>query len=372
MYLKTIDLTNYRGYERTHLDFPDGITVISGKNAQGKTNLLESVFFCCSGKSHRNAKEDEIILFGAEYSILKAVFERNHVAHDVEITLQREKRKKILFDGARISRTSEFVGQMKSVLFSPDNILIVKDSPARRRNYMDVALSQVFRGYLKLLIDYNKTLAMRNALLKEGPGHSGWKTMDVFESQLAHYGARIMAARRNFCEEAGKEAETIQNRISGGEDTLTVTYSPNVESEATEEENRLLEEIGRNREKDIFRRTTTVGPHRDDILLLVNGKDAKSYASQGQQRTAALSIKMAELSFMRKYTGENPILLLDDVFGELDAKRRQQLLTAVDDCQVILTCTNIDSLPIDQRRIQAHFDVENGVISPARNRQKTL
>ena len=372
MYLKSIDLTNYRGYEKTHLDFSDGITVVSGKNAQGKTNLLESVFFCCSGKSHRNAKEDEIILFGAEYSLLKAAFERNHVDHDIEITIQRGKRKKILFDGARIAKTSDFVGQMKSVLFSPDNILIVKDAPARRRNYMDIALSQVFKGYLKILIDYNKALAMRNAILKEGPGHSGWKTMDVFEVQLAHYGARIMAARRNFCEEAGKEAETIQNRISGGEDELTVIYSPNVQSEPETEEKRLLEEIEKNREKDIFRRTTTVGPHRDDILLSVNGRDAKSYASQGQQRTVALSIKMAELAFMKKYTGADPILLLDDVFGELDARRREQLLTAVGDSQVILTCTNIDSLPIDQKRIQAQFEVENGIITPLSNRQKTL
>ena len=187
--------------------------------------------------------------------------------------------------------------------------------------------------------------------------------MDVFELQLAHYGARIMEARKKFCAEAGSEAERIQNRISGGEDVLSVKYMPNVESELKTEEKRLLEEIDRNREKDIFRRTTTVGPHRDDIQLLVNGKDAKNYASQGQQRTVALSIKMAELSFMKEYTGTSPILLLDDVFGELDAKRREHLLTAVDDCQVILTCTNIDSLPIDRNRVQALYEVEKGVIT---------
>lgn len=363
MRLLNLDLMDYRCYEKALLQLPSGITVIAGRNAQGKTNLLESVFLCCAGKSHRTSKEDEMIRLSAEYCHVKAAFERGNVCHDIHMTLKRGGRKRILFDGTAVKRTADFVGQMQAVLFSPENIQIIKDSPARRRAYMDVALSQVYKSYLRALMDYNKALSMRNALLKQGVDGSAWSTLEVFETQLAHYGAMVMQSRRMFCQEAGPKARELQSKISSGADELSLSYVPNIACDAGQEESAILEKFKKERERDILRRVTGSGPHRDDMLLQVNGLDARLFASQGQQRTVALSIKMAELDFMREHTGNRPILLLDDVFGELDAARRQQLLTAVGDCQTILTCTNVEALPLDRSRIDALYKVDQANVT---------
>ena len=364
MQLCSLDLTDYRCYEKAQLSFPSGITVISGRNAQGKTNLLESIFLCCTGKSHRGAKEEEIIRMDARFSFVKAHFTRSSVAHDIAITLRRGGRKRILLDGTSVRRTADFVGQMQAVLFSPENIMLVKDTPSRRRAYMDVALSQVYKSYLRALLDYNRALLMRNKLLKDGQQDSFFLDMlAVYDEQLAVCGAAVMRARRQFCTEAAPFAAAIQQRISAGQDALILRYAPCIACKEGEEKEAILQICKEHRAADMQRRTTGMGPHRDDMELCINGMQARLYASQGQQRTAALSLKMAELAFMRAHTGNRPILLLDDVFGELDAARRAQLLTAVGDCQTIVTCTNIEALPLDKRRIDAMYAVENAVVN---------
>jgi DNA replication and repair protein RecF len=364
MRLCHLELTDYRCYEKAQLSFPAGITVISGRNAQGKTNLLESVFLCCAGKSHRGAKEEEMIRMDTRFSFVKAHFTRGDVAHDIAITLRRGGRKRILLDGAAVRRTADFVGQMQAVLFSPENIMLIKDAPARRRTYMDVALSQVYKSYLRALMDYNRALLMRNTLLKDGQQNASFLDMlDVFDEQIASCGAAVMRARRQFCMEAAPLAAEIQHRISAGQDELSIRYAPCVACDPGQERDAIVESCKKQRTRDIQRRTTSMGPHRDDMELCINGMQARLYASQGQQRTAALSIKMAELFFMRTHTGNRPILLLDDVFGELDAARRAQLLTAVGDCQTIITCTNIEALPLDKTRIDAMYAVENAVVN---------
>ena len=363
MRLLRLQLEDFRSYERAALEFPRGITVVAGRNAQGKTNLLESVFLLCAGRSHRTPREEELIRNGAAQAVIRSDFTRGNVAHDVTMVLRRGAKKRIRLDGANVARTADLVGQMQSVLFSPENIMIVKDSPARRRGYMDVALSQVYKSYLASLLAYNRALAARNAILKQGPDGAAWATLDVFDVQLADTGARVMAARRMFCEESAPRAAALQKKISGGQDELELAYAPCVDCDRGQECEALFSRLQKERERDIFRRVTGSGPHRDDMTLRVNGMEARLFASQGQQRTTALAIKMAELAFMREHTGTRPILLLDDVFGELDASRRAQLLTAVGDCQTILTCTNVEALPIDRSRVDAIYSVENAQIT---------
>ncbi len=365
MRIDKLQLHQFRSYRDAFLQLPDGITVLSGANAQGKTNLLEGVFLCCAGKSHRAAVERDLVMWDCPQALVRASITRRDGQHAIDMALLDSGRKRIRFDGAPVGSMSAFVGQLSGVLFSPENVRLIKEGPRLRRQYMDVALSQVYRGYLAALQQYNRALLQRNNLLKSLASQPALaETLPVWDAQLAEAGAQVMAHRDAFCSAIAPVAARIHAAVSGGREHLQLTYEPSVAG-AGGARAALLAALARAHVLDRRRCSTSVGPHRDDIRLVIDGVDARAFASQGQQRTAALALKMAELDWMQAETGERPVLLLDDVFSELDAARRAKLLDVVQGGQTIITCTEAEALPLPRARIAAHFVVADGTVTPA-------
>ncbi|MEG1751881.1 MAG: DNA replication/repair protein RecF [Clostridia bacterium] len=336
-------LTNFRNYKNQVVEFSPGLNVLLGKNAQGKTNLLEAIYFCAIGKSHRVSKEKELILWNENFAKISVDVQRGIIKSNIEILFSKNEKKTIKLGGISIKKIGDLLGEMNAVHFSPEELKLVKESPEDRRRFLDIANSQISKSYFSLLGRYEKALANRNKLLKMYDKiENVAQTIGVWNEQLAVTGSKIIKQRRWFCEKLFKYAKLAHSFLSSNTEDLSVSLQ--CESGQTEQEfyNNLLQKLNKNLEKDFKLGYTTIGPHRDDIKILIDNIDVRTYGSQGQQRTAALSLKLAELEIAKEEKGEYPILLLDDVLGELDQSRQKRLIKFTEKTQTIVTCNSFD------------------------------
>ncbi len=355
MFVKSLELRNYRNYEKLHIDFDSGTNVLYGDNAQGKTNILESIYVCATSKSHRGSKDKEIIHFNDEESHIKLFVDKKGVETRIDMHLKKNKTKGIAIGGIPIRKASELFGNINVVFFSPEDLNIIKNGPSERRRFLDMELCQLDKIYTSGLVSYNKALNQRNKLLKDIPFHPDYMdTLQVWDMQLVKFGCEVMKRRNQFVEELNRLISGIHKRLTGGREEIWISYEPDINTEDFEETLHL------SREKDLKNRLTMRGPHRDDILFIINGIDIRKYGSQGQQRSAALSLKLSEIEMIKKTTGESPILLLDDVLSELDSRRQNHLLESIQDIQTIITCTGLDDFVNNHFSMNQIYQVVNG------------
>lgn len=342
MYIDSLRLKNFRNYEDMSAALSPGVNIIMGKNAQGKTNLVESVYYMCVGKSPRTPRDKELIRWQTEqaYIRLNAVKSTGNIR--LEAYLTRTENKRISINSIPISRMGELMGAVNAVFFSPDEIRIVKESPSDRRRFVDIDLSQISKAYFYNLSRYNKILYQRNKLLKSGKNLSD--TLYIWDVQLAETGAKIALARKNFLSRIAVHAQAAHHYLTDTGETLTVEYEGITGETETELKDNFMAQLEKSRPKDILHGYTGAGIHKDDISLSINGTDIRTYGSQGQQRTTALSLKLAELEVFAEECGEYPVLILDDVLSELDIERQTRLLSHLK-TQTIITCTHMEVKP---------------------------
>lgn len=341
MYIKNIELHNFRNYGDLELKFHPNVNLILGNNAQGKTNLLESIYVCSMGKSFRTSKDSEMILFGEDFGRVRVEAQREYYDTSVELIFSRDSKKSAKVDGVKIKKSSQLLENLYMVIFSPEDLRIVKDEPEKRRKFIDRELCQLRPKYYEDLSNYKKVLLQRNAYLKEYDVDPS--VMDLWDMQLARYGASIMMMRADFIKKLDKISRSIHGAITNGGENLQLKYVPNVELAPTlsELEERYYHILRSTFENDLRQRTTTKGPHKDDLEFFIDGISVRNFGSQGQQRTSALSIKLAELSLIKEETGEEAILLLDDVMSELDLQRQEFLVKSLAEIQMFITTTEI-------------------------------
>lgn len=357
MILKSIELCNFRNYEREEFQFHEGTNVLYGDNAQGKTNVLEAIFVGGTTKSHKGSKDADMIMKGKEESHIRYFVEKNNCTFKVEIHMKRGKTKGIAIDGLPITSSKDLMGLCNIIFFSPEDLSIIKDGPEQRRRFMDMELCQLNKAYLYYLTQYKKVLKQRNALLKQIQKNENLKnTLEIWDNQLVEHGTKLISIREQFVDEIGLIMKKKHRNLTGGQEEIEVSYKPNCEAED------LSKRLFLEGDRDILLGTTTVGPHRDDILFYINGQEIKTYGSQGQKRTAALSLKMAEIEIVEKEIGEKPILLLDDVLSELDRNRQNYLLENMKGIQTIITCTGLEEFVKNGININQTFEIVKGSI----------
>lgn len=344
MWVSQLQLTNFRNYARLQLHPDAGLCVLTGDNAAGKTNVLEAMFLCALGRSHRTSRDAELIREAQQAGAVALTLQTRGGTRGITCKLIGGERKRMLIDGAALARSGELLGCLNVVMFAPEDLMLVKGGPGERRRFLDMEISQLKPAYYYTLQQYNAALKQRNALLKEESGVTAG-LLEPWDEQLARLGADITVARARFLEELSGIASQVHLGLSGNRETLLLAYQPNLPDVEPERlAVAMRERLFDNLERDLFRGSTSVGPHRDDIAMALDGSDVRVYGSQGQQRTVVLSLKLSELQIMKKLRGETPVLLLDDVFSELDKRRQRMLLEAVQGCQTFLTCTHLEEL----------------------------
>lgn len=341
MQIKKLFLQNFRNYEAENFEFDKGLNVLFGKNAQGKTNCAEAVFYLCTGTSLRIRHDKQLVKIGAECAKITAEAENRYGKVLIEAEIAENKRE-LRVNGSKISKNADLLGHINSVFFSPGELRLIQDGPDERRRFMNVSISQNSPTYYTALLRYNKILDQRNALLKTPDYSLVLDTLPVWDEQLCGYAATIVKKRTEFLEKLAPYAKEMHAYLTDGAEELILRPDKKYEGEEAEIAQTLMRRLANNYEKDMRLGFTTVGPHRDDIEVTVNGVDAKSYASQGQQRTAALSLKLAEVQIFKEVSGEYPVLILDDVMSELDLPRRKKLLQRIHGIQTLLTCTHAE------------------------------
>ena len=357
MIIESIKLEKFRNYKSLKLKFDSGTNIFYGDNAQGKTNILESIYLCGTTKSHKGSKDREIIQFEEEESHIRMRIRRNDSPIKVDMHLKKNKPKGIAINGVPIRKASELFGIANFVFFSPEDLNIIKDGPAVRRHFIDMELCQLNKVYLYHLSNYNKVINQRNKLLREYYFRSDIAdTLDVWDIQLAAYGKKIIEEREKFLVRLNEIAAKIHRHLTGEKENLELAYEENVSSQEFEET------LKRNREKDLKMKMSVTGPHRDDICIKSQNVDLRKYGSQGQQRTAALSLKLAEIELVKQEIGDTPILLLDDVLSELDSNRQKYLLDNIHDIQTFITCTGLDDFVQNRFQINKVFHVVDGQV----------
>lgn len=344
MKVKTLKLIQYRNYSSLEFKPDEKLSILLGENAQGKTNIVEAIYLCAAGRSHRTPRDGELIQWETEGAYVRTDVERDSSVRRIELRMPKAGKKQIKIDGVPAAKMGELMGCLNAVLFSPEDLRLVKDGPGERRRFMDSELSQIRPTYFYSLSQYQRSLAQRNALLKEIAAGRGTKeALDVWDEQLSSAGAQLTLFRSKFMRSLAEIAKEMHKEVSNGKEELLAIYHPDVEGDDRQKlESALHDLLLKTRLDDIRRGLTCTGPHRDDVILLLNGVDVRSFGSQGQQRTAALSLKLSELALMKKATGESPVLLLDDVMSELDESRQELLLGAIESYQTIITCTHLN------------------------------
>lgn len=360
MVIKSVDLSDYRNYDILNMSFDDHVNIIYGDNAQGKTNILESLYVCATSRSHRGAKDKDIIRFGCDESHIKVMVSKNNLDYRIDMHLKKSRSKGIAVNGIPIHRAVDLFGIINIVFFSPEDLDIIKDGPSERRRFIDMELSQLDKIYLNNLINYNKVVVQRNKLLKDIAYEASAEridSLDVWDMQLCRYGRGIIERRTTFIQQLGEIVGDIHSRLTGNVEKLDIIYVPCVQAPELEDS------IREARDKDIRFKCTNVGPHKDDLTFLVNGKDVRKYGSQGQQRTVALSLKLAEIELVKKLIHDTPILLLDDVLSELDSNRQNFLLDSIGDIQTIVTCTGLEEFINSRISVNKVFKVVDGKVT---------
>ncbi|MGN8632572.1 DNA replication/repair protein RecF [Blautia sp. HCP3S3_G3] len=357
MYIESIQLKNFRNYENLELNFDKATNIFYGNNAQGKTNILEAIYLCGTTKSHKGSKDKEIIRFGEEESHIRMNVKKDGMSYKIDMHLKKNKAKGVAINGLPIRKARELFGIVNLVFFSPEDLNIIKSGPGERRRFMDMELCQLDPLYLTDLAGYNHIVNQRNKLLKELHVNSRLlDTLDIWDMQMVQYGIRVIQKRQEFVEELNRVIQEIHRNLTGGLEHLEVIYEPSTEQENFEET------LFRNRDRDIRMKMTSSGPHRDDLCLMADGIDIRKYGSQGQQRTAALSLKLSEIYLVKNKIKDTPVLLLDDVLSELDSSRQTCLLDSIHDIQTMVTCTGLDDFISHQFHINKVFQVVKGEV----------
>lgn len=358
MYIKSIELRNFRNYDNQIINFGSNINVLIGKNAQGKTNILEGIFICAIGKSPRTAKDKDLIKWRSNFAKVTLELVRSKTQRKIEVFIFEDQNKTIKINSLAIKKMGELMGNLNAIYFSPDELKLVKESPDQRRKFMDIDLCQFDKNYFYNLNKYNQILVQRNKLLKTSLNKNALsETISIWNDQLATVGAKIILDRMALVEKLKVYCNNAQKYLTEGKETLDLEYVGLTASDENTIKKMLMIEYEKTLDKDMQLGYTTVGPHRDDLKITVNGIDVRHFGSQGQQRTAALSLKLGEVDVFKDRIGEYPVLLLDDVLSELDGARQQKLLEKVRNIQTIITCTDFDfRFPCDK------FTIENGKI----------
>ncbi|HHX19423.1 MAG TPA: DNA replication/repair protein RecF [Clostridiaceae bacterium] len=385
MRLSSIELSNFRNYDRLRLDIPDGTHVFHGANAQGKTNLLEAIYLCTCARSHRTGRDEELIRHGSDYYRVNVQFVTDRGLHEsvaLEYRIASARggspSRTVYYNDLEVSRLSDMMGLFHAIIFAPEDLQIVKGGPSERRRFLDVLISRTDRAYFRSLQDFWRVIGQRNRLLKNLRANGtpnerdmnnrsyGGRTafdeedcevpddgivfpnpraqLDIWDEQLASIVSFILKKRLDVTERLSEYASLSLRHLTSSQELLDIQYRGfgGIDHDMSREtiERLYLERLRRAQDDDIMRGSTSTGPHRDDLLFALNGVEARLFSSQGQQRSIVLSLKIAELMLLTKLTGETPILLLDDVMSELDQSRRARLMEVISGHQVFLTCTD--------------------------------
>lgn len=375
MIVRSLKLKNYRNYELLNIEFDKATNIFYGDNAQGKTNILEAVYLSGMTKSHRGTKDRDLIKFEEEESHIETIIEKNGILYQIDMHLKKNSPKGIAINKMPIRKASELFGLMNFVFFSPEDLNIIKNGPSERRRFMDLELSQLDKVYLKDLANYNRIVNQRNKLLKDYFYENRSELMDtleVWDMQLVTYGNRIITRRKQFIEEMNEIISGIHQKLTGEREDIRLIYESGCGMLSLEAA------LAKNKERDIRMKSTSVGPHRDDICFFVrklkscdnseniqNSEeiDIRKFGSQGQQRTAALSLKLSEIELVKRIIRDTPVLLLDDVLSELDKSRQNYLLDSIHDIQTFITCTGLDEFVNHRFAINKVFHVVDGNVS---------
>lgn len=367
MKINSIALENFRNYEKLELDFDPSRNILVGENAQGKTNLIEAIYLASFSKSFRTNNATDLIKFGEKLAKITVNLESEEINKEISIVLRNDGKKMVKKDGKVLKKTADLLNNVVVIAFSPDDLRIIKDNPEKRRDYLNRELSQIRPRYYEQLRAYNNVLKQKNALLKNfGNEHS--KTfnedmLDVYDRQLANAAYEIIRYRKEFVEMLSNEASEIVSAISGGKETLKIEYKTSCNYISAPEGRELLyKQFHHNRERDMYAGNATLGPHRDDLEFSINDTDAKKYGSQGQQRTIALSLKLAEIRITKQLIGEYPILLLDDVLSELDLDRQKYLVNQIEGVQLFITSAEINDAVISSLQGKI-FKIDAGTVN---------
>ena len=341
MFIKRLQMLNYRNYNVLDISLGPHVNVFMGDNAQGKTNILEGIYYCAFARSHRTSKDRELINWNSDNALLSVTVGRERLDKRIDISILKDGKKAIQINKIKIKKIGELFGNFNVVMFSPEDLKIIKDSPGVRRKFIDMELCQLNPKYYYNLVQYNKVLNERNSILRNR--NINKDILDVYDMQLVEFGYNIIIDRSEYIEKLNKYSAKIHSDITSGKERIEFKYISTIKDLENIRENfySLLE---KNRVRDCERGITSVGPHRDDFNVLINDVDTKSYGSQGQQRTAVLTIKFSSLKIIKELTGEYPVLLLDDVLSELDFSRKRYVLSTIGDIQTIITCTGIEDL----------------------------
>lgn len=370
MYVSSLNLTSFRNYESLHFEPSEGLNLLVGQNAQGKSAALEALYLLATSKSHRTSRDMDMIRLGDPLARVLAEVKRtarNDVS--IEIDLSKTEKKILKINGVRHPKIGDVVGQLNAVVFSDSDIDMVRGEPSKRRRFLNLEISQIRPQYVYALGRYKRVLDQRNNLLREiKAGAASRSGLDAWDNQLAAYGAIVIARRAEFVRFLEGASAEIYSTLTGGSEELKVSYKANVEpdDESTEAEisAKFVNALAEKRGLDLSRATTHTGPHRDDLTMTVNGLAAREFASQGQQRTAAIALKLAEIDLMEQTIGESPVVLLDDIMAELDESRRQRIFdSTVGRCQTIVTTTHISEIGAAVIEKCAVYEVQSGMVT---------
>lgn len=359
MVVKEVKLQNFRNYKQEEVTFHPKVNIFTGQNAQGKTNLLESIYIMSLGKSFRSNKDSDLIGFGEPYSSAKLRYFKEDQENQIEL-LFSEEGKAIKIDGVKAQKTSDLLEHFYTVIFSPEDLKIVKDEPEKRRKFMDRELCQLKPVYYRNLGNYKKSLMQRNALLKKENIEE--ELLAVWDKSLVQYGSKLMVERYQFLEKLKQISRELHQKITGGKEDLDLEYESSIpyHNDFEKLQETFFERLSQERRKDQYKGNTGVGPHKDDIKLTINGIDIRSFGSQGQQRTAALSLKLAEVRLIQQTIGEDPVLLLDDVLSELDEERQRFLIGSLTDVQLFITTTELGDTVLNEIKEGEIFLIKQG------------
>lgn len=358
MYIESVEVGDFRNYQKEKLDFHPHTNILYGDNAQGKTNILESIFVCGTTNSHKGSKDREMIRMGQEEAHIRMILHKKELSHRIDMHLRKNKGKGIAIDGIPIKRSSELMGYLHVIFFSPEDMRIIKNGPSERRRFMNMELCQLDHIYLHNLAEYNKVLKQRNHLLKQIIYQPSLKdTLSVWDEKLIEYGNPIISRRCSFVQKMNELVLQISGQLTGDKEKICLSYDPDVEEEKFEKE------LYDSREKDMKFCSTNVGPHRDDLCFTNQEMDLRKYGSQGQQRTCALALKLAEIEIVKQMAGDFPVLLLDDVLSELDRSRQNYLLDSIHDIQTIVTCTGLEEFIDSRLTLDKIFRVNEGTVT---------
>ena len=357
MYINSLEVGNFRNYEFAKIEFHDKINILYGDNAQGKTNLMEAIFVCGTTKSHKGSKDKELIRLNEEEAHIRIYLTKKNMKHRIDMHLKKNRGKGIAIDGVPIKRSGELLGLLNVIFFSPEDLRIIKNGPSERRKFINMELCQLESLYLHDLGEYNKVLMQRNKLLKQISYQPSLKdTLDIWDMNLMEYGKKIILRREDFVKEISSIVTKVNEQLTGSKEHIKMFYEPDTTIEEFEEK------LKKSREKDLKMYSTSVGPHRDDLCFMNGDIDIRKYGSQGQQRTCALSLKMAEIELVKRKIGDSPVLLLDDVLSELDRNRQNYLLDSIHDIQTIITCTGIEEFVNSRLILDKIFRISQGSI----------